>query len=75
MAAKTVPLDVLMLFIGPKCEHQFPGPWFEFFSVAAVTTPLPMLLLLLPMLLLLLPQPPPWHELQLLLPPYVCICV
>mgnify|MGYP003331480823 CR=1 FL=1 len=24
---------------------------------------------------LLLPQPPPWRELQLLLPPYVCICV
>ena len=50
----------------------------EFFSVAAVTTPLPMLLLLLPMLLLLLlllPEPPPWRELQLLLPPYVCICV
>ena len=69
-------LIVLILFSGPKSGHQFPGPWFRFFLVTAVTTPWPLLLLLLQMLLLLLlPWPKPLRCLRLLLTPYVWPCV
>ena len=32
LAAKTVPLGLLILYIGPKSGHQLPGPWFRFFQ-------------------------------------------
>ena len=32
LGAKIGPLVLVLLYMGPKSGHQFPGPWFGFFQ-------------------------------------------